>query len=89
MHVMNFKRRVGPKGQVVIPKDVRGFLSIEPGSEVVFEVKDEGAVMRPSRPPSQLLDDYLSILTPKLKNKIQLEELLEEEILEKAHLRRQ
>jgi AbrB family looped-hinge helix DNA binding protein len=86
---MNFKRRIGSKGQVVIPKDVRDFLSVEPGSEVVFEVKDEGAIMRPSKPPGQLIDEYLSILTPKLKSKIQVEELVEEEVLEEAPLRRQ
>jgi AbrB family looped-hinge helix DNA binding protein len=84
---MNFKRRIGPKGQVVIPKDVRDFLSVEPGSEVVFEVKDEAAIMRPSRSPGQLIDEYLSILTPKLKSKIQLEELVEEEVLEETPLR--
>lgn len=56
---------------------------------VVFEVKNEGAIMRPSKPPSQLLEDYLSVLTPKLKSKIQLEELVEEEVLEEAPLRRQ
>jgi hypothetical protein len=55
----------------------------------VFEVKDEGAIMRPSRSPSQLVEEYLSILTPKLKSKIQVEELLEEEVLEEAPLRRQ
>ncbi len=85
---MNFKRRLGPKGQVVIPKDVRDFLSIEPGSEVVFEVKEEGAFMKPSRAPSQLLDEYLSILTPKLKKKVQLEEVIEEETLEEVRLHR-
>lgn len=86
---MNFKRRIGPKGQVVIPKDIRDVLGVEPGSEVVFEVKDEGAIVRPSRSPSQLVEDYLTILIPKLKSKIQVEALVEEEALEETPLRRQ
>lgn len=41
---MTFK--VGPKGQVVIPKAERDRLGIAPGSEIVFEAIDEGVVLR-------------------------------------------
>jgi len=34
------------------------------------------------KPPSQLLEDYLSVLTPKLKSRIEVEELVEEEVVE-------
>jgi len=33
--------------------------------------------MRPRKLPSKLVEDYLSILTPKLKSKIRLEELVD------------
>jgi AbrB family looped-hinge helix DNA binding protein len=36
-------QRVGPKGQVVIPKQIRDELGLAPGSEVDFE-RDGGAV---------------------------------------------
>jgi AbrB family looped-hinge helix DNA binding protein len=36
-------QRVGAKGQVVIPKDIRDELGLAPGSEVDFE-RDGGAV---------------------------------------------
>ncbi len=36
-------QRVGTKGQVVIPKDIRDELGLQPGAEVDFE-RDGGAV---------------------------------------------
>lgn len=36
-------RRVGPKGQVVIPKEMRDRLGIKPGDEVNFQ-EDAGSV---------------------------------------------
>lgn len=86
---MIFRRTVGSKGQVVIPKDVRRHLGIEPGSEVVFEVKEREAVVKPGQSPSRSVEDYVSILIPKLKSKVQLEQVIEEEILEETNLRRQ
>lgn len=41
--------RVGPKGQVVIPKDLRDALGIEPGDEISFWREDDHVALRPSR----------------------------------------
>ena len=38
--------RVGPKGQVVIPKDIRDRLGISPGSQVVFSEASGGVLVR-------------------------------------------
>jgi AbrB family looped-hinge helix DNA binding protein len=35
---MIIKRKGGPKGQMVIPKDIRDSLNINPGSEILFEI---------------------------------------------------
>ena len=45
--------RVGPKGQVVIPKQLRDVLGIEPGDEVSFWQHDDHIAVRPisHRPP--------------------------------------
>ncbi len=40
--------RVGPKGQVVIPKDLRDELGIEPGDEVSFWLHDDHVAVRPA-----------------------------------------
>mgnify|MGYP001605072038 CR=1 FL=1 len=40
------KMTVGPKGQVVIPKIFRDLENIFPGNEIIFELKDEGILIR-------------------------------------------
>lgn len=40
-------RKVGPKGQVVIPKHIRDVIGIEPGDEVIVDVADGEARIRP------------------------------------------
>lgn len=39
-------QRMGAKGQVVIPKDLREQIGIGPGDDVAFEPVDEGIVVR-------------------------------------------
>lgn len=41
--------RVGPKGQVVIPKEIRDQLGIESGDEVEFELNDDAVAVRRMR----------------------------------------
>jgi len=38
--------KVGPKGQVVIPRAFRKALRIHPGSKVIFSLEDDRAVLR-------------------------------------------
>lgn len=40
-------RKVGPKGQVVIPKHVRDRIGIGPGDEVIVELVGDEARLRP------------------------------------------
>jgi len=47
--------KVGPKGQVVIPKDVRLRLGIHPGDEVVVEEVDGEVHIRPNARQIRLL----------------------------------
>ncbi|MBS1848637.1 MAG: AbrB/MazE/SpoVT family DNA-binding domain-containing protein [Actinobacteria bacterium] len=44
---MNY--RVGPKGQVVIPKPIRDEIGLAPGDEVDFSLHGDQVVLRPSK----------------------------------------
>jgi AbrB family looped-hinge helix DNA binding protein len=46
--------RVGPKGQVVIPKELRDELGIEPGDEVTFWRDGDHVAVRPATDPRPL-----------------------------------
>ena len=47
--MLEIRMRVGPKGQVVIPKVLRDAFKIGPGTEVTFSVEGEKIVMRATR----------------------------------------
>ena len=43
------KSRVSSKGQITLPKAIREALGLRPGEEVVFELREGGAFLRPRR----------------------------------------
>jgi AbrB family looped-hinge helix DNA binding protein len=83
---MNLKRKIGQKGQIVIPKVVRESLGIEPGDEVIMEIKEKEILIRPGVDPIKFVDDFCSIITKKLTRKVDLEKLIEEEVEERFAL---
>jgi antitoxin PrlF len=50
--------RVGPKGQVVIPKPLRDRLGIKPGDEVDFDYDGEAVLVTPFRESRSLYGAY-------------------------------
>lgn len=47
--------RVGPKGQVVIPKELRDLLGLRPGAYVDFDREGEHVIVRRVRRASELV----------------------------------
>ena len=57
------RRPLSSRGQVVIPKDIRGFLGLQGSESVVFEVRESEVVLKAPAASDDFLDDFLN--TPK------------------------
>lgn len=53
-YTASMTHKVGAKGQVVIPKEMRDALGIKPGDEVEFALADDRLTMGPARPRRSL-----------------------------------
>lgn len=84
---MEIKRKIGQKGQLVIPKVVREFLGVKPGDEVVMEVRGREVFIRPEVGPEKFVEAFCFVVKEKLREKVDLEKLLEEEVEESLVLR--
>jgi AbrB family looped-hinge helix DNA binding protein len=67
--------KVGPKGQVVLPKAMRDRLGIQPGDEVLFDEGDGEIVVRKARSKAEIVDSLRGYLAG--PGKPLTEELLE------------
>ena len=56
MVILKTKMKVGPKGQVVIPKEIRDEKKIFPGDEVFIELSDEGILIE--KPKRDIVADF-------------------------------
>ena len=57
---MVIERKVGEKGQVVIPKDIRKFLGLKMGKKIIFEFRGDEVVLR-GADPRTFLDEFLNV----------------------------
>ena len=84
---MRIRKKVGQKGQIVIPKVIREHLGIMPGDEVIMEVREREVVISSGVRPEDFVEDFCSTAEKKLSKKIDLERLLEMEVEERFALR--
>ena len=80
-------RKIGPKGQIVIPKIIRDYLGIKPGDTVVMEVREGEIAIIPGIDPREFVEGFCSVVKEKLTEKIDLERLIESEVEEGLALR--
>ena len=69
--------KLSSKGQITIPKEVRDKLELEAGDRVLVEVKEQLAVIRPIRKPSETMKGIGK------KTKTKLGDISATELLEK------
>ena len=84
---MNVRRKIGQKGQIVIPKVFRESVGIKPGDEIVMEVREKEIVIKPGMDPEGFVESFCSATGRKLTKKVDLERLLEQEVEERFALR--
>jgi len=54
--------KVGPKGQVVVPKELRERYGLRPGDEVVFDDVGGEIRIRRAKPDVEILDELVGML---------------------------
>ena len=74
------RKCVGLKGQILIPKPMREAIGIKAGVDVVIELRDDEIVISKPKVEGNYTEYYASTSSPKLKKKINIKELILEEV---------
>jgi AbrB family looped-hinge helix DNA binding protein len=80
------KRNVGPKGQVVIPKRMRDTLGLNPGVEVILEMRDQEIIIKKPQVRGSYTEYYITTSSPKLTKPMNIKQLMTQEAEERHAL---
>ena len=82
---MEKKTTVGPKGEVVIPKEIREQAGLKAYSEVIVDVVDDSVIIRKIKPDDVSYVDYYSAThSRKLQKKIDMKKITEKQYEKKT-----
>lgn len=73
------RRKLGPKGQVVVPKEIREKLHLTEGTNLTFELSGETILVRPEPSPEAIVERFLSVKGRKLRKLVDWKSVLDEE----------
>lgn len=77
------RKNVGPKGQVVIPKNMRDAIGLKPGVEIILEMRDHEIVIKKPQVQGSYTEYFITTSSPKLKKKVSIKELISSEVEER------
>ena len=81
------RKNVGPKGQVVIPKQLRDAIGLKPGVEVILEIRGDEIIISKPKIQGSYTEYYTSTYASKLKNVVNLMEIIDEEVAQRYAIR--
>jgi len=76
-------KRIGPKGQVLIPKPIRDALGLHPGVEVIIEIRGDEVVLSRPKIEGNYTEHYIATRSPKLKKIVDVKKMITEELAER------
>jgi AbrB family looped-hinge helix DNA binding protein len=81
------RKNVGQKGQVVIPKQLRDALGLKPGVEVILEIRGDEIIISKPKIEGSYTEYYASTNAPKLKNAVNIKEIINGEEAQRHAIR--
>jgi len=80
-------KKIGPKGQVLIPNPIREALGLRPGVEVNIELRDDEVIITRPKIDGSYTEYYLQTRSPKLKKPFDVKKIILEEDNERIGVR--
>jgi AbrB family looped-hinge helix DNA binding protein len=76
-------KRIGPKGQVLIPNSIREALGLHPGVDVVIDIRGDEVVITRPKIEGSYTDYYVTTSSKKLSEQVDVKKIIMEEALER------
>lgn len=77
------RKNIGPKGQIVIPQNIREALGLKPGTDVTIEMRGGEVVISKPKIEGSYTEYYTSTSSPKLKETVLIKKIITEEVAQR------
>lgn len=74
-------KKVGPKGQILIPNSMREALGLRPGVEVIVDMRDDEVVITRPKIEGSYTEYYVTTRSPKLTGDVDIKKIVLEEAI--------